>query len=42
LGGELRLKNAQPGTLVELMIPCSAVLREASGILDDMPEAVPE
>jgi PAS domain S-box-containing protein len=42
LGGELRLKNAQPGTLVELMIPCSAVLREASGILDDMPEVVPE
>jgi PAS domain S-box-containing protein len=28
-GGELRLTNAQPGTLVELMIPCSSVLRES-------------
>jgi len=27
-GRELRLTNAQPGTLVELMIPCSSVLRE--------------
>jgi PAS domain S-box-containing protein len=27
-GGELRLTNAQPGTLVELMIPSSSVLRE--------------
>jgi len=26
-GGELRLTNAQPGTLVELIIPCTAVLR---------------
>jgi PAS domain S-box-containing protein len=28
-GGELRLTNAQPGTLVELMITCSSVLRES-------------
>jgi signal transduction histidine kinase len=27
-GGELRLTNAQPGTLVELMIPSNSVLRE--------------
>ncbi|MFZ0814033.1 MAG: PAS domain-containing protein [Candidatus Sulfotelmatobacter sp.] len=27
-GGELRLTNAHPGTLVELMIPSSSVLRE--------------
>jgi two-component system, NarL family, sensor kinase len=27
-GGELRLSNAQPGTLVELLIPCQSVLRE--------------
>ena len=27
-GGELRLSNTQPGTLVELLIPCRAVLRE--------------
>jgi PAS domain S-box-containing protein len=27
-GGELRLTNANPGTLVELLIPCNSVLRE--------------
>jgi PAS domain S-box-containing protein len=33
-GGELRLTNAHPGTLVELVIPCSSVLREPSAVLD--------
>ena len=33
-GGELRLTNAQPGTLVELMIPSSSVLRQPSVVLD--------
>jgi len=33
-GGELRLTNANPGTLVELTIPYSAILRERSAILD--------
>jgi PAS domain S-box-containing protein len=33
-GGELRLTNADPGTLVELTIPCSSVLREPSAVLD--------
>jgi PAS domain S-box-containing protein len=33
-GGELRLTNAHPGTLVELRIPCSSVLRERSAVLD--------
>jgi len=33
-GGELRLTNANPGTLVELIIPYSSSLREASAILD--------
>jgi PAS domain S-box-containing protein len=33
-GGELRLTNAQPGTLVELMVPCNSVLREPSAVLD--------
>jgi PAS domain S-box-containing protein len=32
-GGELRLTNAQPGTLVELMIPGSSVLRVPSAVL---------
>jgi len=31
-GGELKLKNTNPGTLVELILPCSGVLRE-SGIV---------
>jgi hypothetical protein len=33
-GGELRLTNANPGTLVELIIPCSSVLREPNAVLD--------
>jgi PAS domain S-box-containing protein len=33
-GGELRLTNVHPGTLVELRIPCRSVLREASIVLD--------
>jgi PAS domain S-box-containing protein len=32
-GGELRLTNVHPGTLVELTIPYSAVLREPSAVL---------
>ena len=31
-GGELKLKNANPGTLVELILPCSGVLREGGVI----------
>jgi PAS domain S-box-containing protein len=33
-GGELRLTNAQPGTIVELMVPCNSVLREPNVVLD--------
>jgi signal transduction histidine kinase len=33
-GGELRLTNTQPGTLVELMIPSSSVLRVPAAALD--------
>src|SRR5580704_15111302 len=33
-GGELRLTNAHPGTLVELLIPASSVLREPTAALD--------
>jgi two-component system, NarL family, sensor kinase len=33
-GGELRLTNGHPGTLVELTIPSSSVLREPSPVLD--------
>lgn len=40
LGGELRLSNAHPGTLVELIIPCHSALREPSAVLDDVPEIV--
>ena len=32
-GGELRLKNANPGTVVELSIPCKSILREPSAVL---------
>ena len=32
-GGELRLTNAHPGTLVELMIPLRLVLRERNAVL---------
>jgi PAS domain S-box-containing protein len=31
-GGELRLTNMNPGTLVELMIPCSLVVRAPSAV----------
>jgi len=31
-GGELRLTNAQPGTLVELIIPCNSVLRAPAAV----------
>ncbi len=34
LGGELRLINAQPGTVVELSIPCSSGLRDPNAVLD--------
>jgi len=33
-GGELRLTNVNPGTLVELTIPSASVLREPSAVLD--------
>jgi signal transduction histidine kinase len=33
-GGVLRLINAHPGTLVELALPCSSVLREPAAALD--------
>ena len=33
LGGELRLVNSQPGTLVEISIPHSALLREQSEVI---------
>jgi hypothetical protein len=33
-GGEVRLTNVNPGTLVELMIPGRSVLREPSVVLD--------
>jgi PAS domain S-box-containing protein len=33
-GGQLRLSNVHPGTLVELIIPCNSVLREPSAVLD--------
>jgi PAS domain S-box-containing protein len=33
-GGQLRLTNAQPGTLVELVIPSSSVLRVPAAVLD--------
>ena len=34
-GGELRLTNADPGTLLELTIPQSLALREASAVLNE-------
>jgi PAS domain S-box-containing protein len=33
-GGELRLSNADPGTLLELIIPANLALREANPVLD--------
>ena len=32
-GGELRLRNSNPGTLVELIIPAGGVLREPAAVL---------
>jgi signal transduction histidine kinase len=32
-GGVLKLSNARPGTLVELTIPCTGVLRETNAVL---------
>ena len=40
-GGELRLSNVHPGTLVEIMIPGSSVLREPATVLDVPETAVP-
>ncbi len=34
-GGELRLTNADPGTLLELVIPSGTVLREPTAVLMD-------
>ncbi len=34
LGGELRLRNAPPGTVVELTIPCHSVSRDSSPVLN--------
>jgi hypothetical protein len=34
-GAELRLTNVDPGTLVELTIPCSSVLREPNAVMED-------
>jgi PAS domain S-box-containing protein len=35
LGGELRLENTGPGTLLELALPAGAALREASAVLNE-------
>ncbi|SRR5579871_4153 len=37
MGGEIRLSNAQPGTLVELTVPAAAAQREATLVLDPIP-----
>ena len=34
LGGELRLRNVPPGTVVELSIPCRSISRDSSPVLD--------
>jgi PAS domain S-box-containing protein len=34
-GGELRLRNASPGTLLELLIPYTAVVRDTTAVLDE-------
>jgi PAS domain S-box-containing protein len=39
-GAELRLTNMHPGTLVELTIPGSSVLREPSAVLDGGPKFI--
>jgi PAS domain S-box-containing protein len=33
-GGQLRLSNADPGTLLELMVPSTSILREPNAVLD--------
>src|SRR5271166_2199875 len=33
LGGELRLRNVPPGTVVELSIPCRSISRDSSAVL---------
>lgn len=35
LGGELRLENLSPGTLLELVLPAGASLRETSAVLNE-------
>jgi PAS domain S-box-containing protein len=35
LGGELRLENTQPGTLLELVLPSESVLRDSSAVLNE-------
>jgi PAS domain S-box-containing protein len=35
LGGELRLENVSPGTLLELVLPAGAILRESSPVLNE-------
>jgi len=35
-GGELRLTNADPGTLLELVIPCSLALRDSNAVLNSV------
>ena len=40
-GGELRLTNATPGTLLELVLPCGSVLREPNGVLDGCVSGLP-
>ena len=31
-GGELRIKNADPGTIVEAVIPCRSLVLQESGV----------
>jgi len=33
-GGEIRLANSNPGTLVEIVVPCGSALRETSAVMD--------
>jgi PAS domain S-box-containing protein len=35
LGGELRLENVSPGTLLELVLPAGAILRDANAVLNE-------
>ena len=36
LGGELRLENLSPGTLLELVLPADAMMRETSAELNEV------